>query len=60
MNDNVWDKVNFTDQGVTITTSEEAESSEDTSADGSSSTDASADDSASADGSADTTDETAE
>lgn len=60
VNDNVWDKVNFTDQGVTITTSEEAESSEDTSADGSSSTDASADDSASADGSADTTDETAE
>ena len=60
VNDNVWDKVNFTDQGVTITTSEEAESSEDISADGSSSTDASADDSASADGSADTTDETAE
>lgn len=60
VNDNVWDKVNFTDQGVTITTAEETESSEDTSADGSSSTDASADDSASADGSADTTDETAE
>ena len=60
VNDNVWDKVNFTDQGVTITTSEEAESSEDTSSADSSSTDASADDSASADGSADTTDETAE
>ncbi len=60
VNDNVWDKVNFTDQGVTITTSEEAESSEDTSADGSSSTDASADDSASTDSSSDTADETAE
>ena len=60
VNDNVWDKVNFTDQGVTITTAEETESSEDTSADGSSSTDASADDSASTDSSSDTADETAE
>lgn len=60
VNDNVWDKVNFTDQGVTITTAEETESSEDTSADGSSSTDTSADASASTDSSADTTDETAE
>lgn len=60
VNDNVWDKVNFTDQGVTITTAEETESSEDTSADGSSSTDTSADASASTDSSSDTADETAE
>ena len=60
VNDNVWDKVNFTDQGVTITTAEETESSEDTSADGSSSTDTSADASASTDSSSDAADETAE